>query len=482
MKKFLSFAGFVLAALCCGSCQKTGTEPDEPADPAPTVITLSAGSFSFGQAGGDVTLTVTAPVRPVLSGHPAWLTVTDGTFDRFTITYTLSAAPNPEYEVRKAELTVQAGTLSQKVALTQEAAEKPAEPESPSGPETPAEQEIAASLTHPAPSAAAKNVYDFLRSQYGKKVLSGVQAGGTANNNDHVDAIGKLTGKHPAVAGYDYLFLQYSPTPDSWDWKVNYGDISAAREQWSENGLVSFMWHWNVPTSQEAWDKGVQEYDFSGYGFYCDQTNFDIRRALTDGTWEHDFLLKDIEKVAGFLKLLQEEGIPVLWRPLHEAAGNYTLYGSNGAWFWWGRGGADACKQLWKLLRDKLEGEYGLDNLIWVWTLDATPGAESQYADWYPGNDLVDIIGVDIYADDTEAKNRQYRAAVALSGGTKLTTVSECGNIPDPEKCLADREGWSWFLAWSLDQNDFKLNTDTYWRKLMGSASVLTREGMPNLK
>ena len=170
----------------------------------------------------------------------------------------------------------------------------------------------------------------------------------------------------------------------------------------------------------------------------------------------------------------------MLWRPLHEAAGNYTLYGSNGAWFWWGRGGAEPCKALWKLLRDKLEGEYGLDNLIWVWTLDATVGAEADYAKWYPGNDLVDIVGVDIYAEDTEAKARQYQAAVALSGGRKLVTVSECGNIPDPEKCIVAGQTWSWFLTWDLES--YKLNTESYWKTLMASPMVLTREQMPSFK
>jgi len=347
----------------------------------------------------------------------------------------------------------------------------PADPEpQPSG--------IDVSLTNPRASEAARKVYAFLREQSGQKMLSGVQAGGTANNNDNVDAVFAKTGRHPALAGYDFIFLQYSPTPASWEWKVDYGDISAAREQWRANGLVSYMWHWNVPTDKAAWDKGRQG-DFSGYGFYSDKTAFDIGRALIKGTWENDFILQDIEKVAGYLKRLQQEGIPVLWRPLHEAAGNYDRYGPGGAWFWWGRGGADACKRLWKLLRDKLEGEYGLDNLIWVWTLDATPGAESQYADWYPGNDLVDIVGVDIYAEDTAAKARQYKAAAALSGGHKLTAVSECGNIPDPDKCFAAGQSWSWFMAWDLDQQDYKYNTDAYWKQLMNSLRIFTRESMP---
>ena len=469
MKRYLYILAASLTALL-GSCEKDPVEKTDPVDNTPKDITLSAASFEAVTAGGEFSFTVTAPSRPKVTGEPDWITVKDGTYNNYKITYGLTVKENTTYEERTATLTVTAGSLSKTVSVKQAAAEKP-EPVTPAG--------IDENLTNAKASAAAKKVYAFLREQAGSKVLSGVQSGGTANNNDRINEIFQKTGKHPALAGYDYIFLQYSPTPAGWDWVVNYGDISAAKEQWKNNGLVSFMWHWNVPNSEADWTKGKAG-DFSGYNFYCDKTSFSIVRALQEGTWENEFILKDIEKVAGYLKLLQAEGIPVLWRPLHEAAGNYTLYGSNGAWFWWGRGGAEPCKKLWKLLRDKLEGEYGLDNLIWVWTLDATVGAEKDYASWYPGNDLVDIVGVDIYADDTEAKSRQHKAAVDLSGGHKLVTVSECGNIPDPGKCLSAGETWNWFLVWDLE--DYPLNTDAYWKSLMASSRVLTREQMPSLK
>lgn len=431
-------------------------------DPTPASIILAQTSLNVPSAGGEVTFDITAtPSRPEITGVPEWVTVNPGIYDDRSFKVRgvkITVAANSTYEDRTATLTFKAGTTSATFQIFQDA---PA-------------------LTNAKASAAAKKVYAFLQEQAGKKMLSGVQSGGTANNNERVETIYKMTGKHPALAGYDYLFLQYSPTPQDWSWVVNYNDISAVKEQWNKNGLVSFMWHWNVPTSEAAWKKGKEEYNFEGYNFYCDKTSFDINRALKSGTWENDFILQDIEKVAGYLKLLQQEGIPVLWRPLHEAAGNYTLYGPNGAWFWWGRGGAEACKKLWKLLRDKLEGEYGLDNLIWVWTLDATPGAEKDYAAWYPGNDLVDIVGVDIYADDTNAKSRQYKAAVELSGGQKPVAISECGNIPDPAKCLAANETWNWFLAWDLES--YSLNTESYWKKLMSSDKVFTRENMPSLK
>ena len=436
-------------------------------------MTLGASAFTAKQEGETLSLDITAPFHPLVSGLPSWIQLVDGTFKDYKITLGLTVEANGTYEERSVTLTVTSGpNLSKSVTVTQPGALRPDEPEVVDEPD--------AALTNPSASAEARKVYDFLREQYGRIMLSGVQSGGTANNNERSQEIFKMTGKHPALMGYDYIFLQYSPTPAGWSWVVDYGDISAASEQWEKNGLVSFMWHWNVPASKEAWDKGVKEGDFSGYNFYSDKTTFSIKNALTAGTWENDFILQDIEKVAGYLKLLQQEGIPVIWRPLHEAAGNYNVYGTNGAWFWWGRGGADACKQLWKLLRDKLEGEYGLDNLIWVWTLDATRGAESQYADWYPGNDQVDLVGVDIYEDNTDAKARQYKAAVALSSGHKMVTVSECGNIPDPGKCFADKESWSWFMTWDLDT--YPLNTDSYWKTLMSSSRVFTRESMPSLK
>ncbi|MCQ2155868.1 MAG: hypothetical protein MJY57_01515, partial [Bacteroidales bacterium] len=332
-------------------------------------------------------------------------------------------------------------------------------------------------------TAQAKNVYRFLLEQSGKKMLTGVQSEGTANNNDHVNLIYSKTGKHPALAGYDFIFLQYSPTPEGWSWVVNYSDMSAPIEHWNAGGLVNYMWHWNVPNSKSDWENGVNKGDFSGYAFYSDKTSFSIVEALKDGTWQHDFIMKDIEKVAGYLKILQDASIPVIWRPLHEAAGNYNLYGKkNNAWFWWGRGGAEPCKQLYRLMRDTFEKEYELNNLIWVWTLDATAGAEGEWADWYPGDEYVDIVGVDIYEDNTNAKIRQYQACVNLSEGRKLVTVSECGNIPDPTKCFEAGNKWNWFLVWSSGTADYHYNTDAYWKQVMSDKNTIAREDMPSLK
>ena len=366
------------------------------------------------------------------------------------------------------------------------------------GPYVPSELDPVKTLSNPNASPQAKKVYDFLLQHSGKKTLSGVQSS-HSNRNDFVDAVYKHTGKHPALAGFDFIFTHYSPTPDNWNWVQNYNDISAAMEQWQNNGLVSYMWHWNVPSSEAVWKNALDNYgEFDGYAFYSYQTSFDINEALKPGTWQNDFIMRDIEEVAGYLQLLEDEGVPVIWRPLHEAAGNSGLYegGDSGAWFWWGRGGAEPCKQLWGLLYDQLVNVHGLDNLIWVWTVDVVPSipyAQERNLDWYPGDEYVDILGVDIYADNTGAKTEQYQALVDMVGGKRLVTLSECGNIPDPSECMEAGNRWSWFMVWPSSDADgniiltpsdanFKLNTADYWKKVMASPYVINREDMPDLK
>lgn len=348
-------------------------------------------------------------------------------------------------------------------------------------------------LTNKNATKEAKNVYQFLKENYGKKQLTGVQSS-MSNTNDFVNNVYAASGKHPALAGYDFIFLQFSPTPAGWSWVQDYSDISAAKEQWENNGLVSYMWHWNVPNSEADFNNCVEKGATDNMGFYCpgandSYTTFDIREALKEGTWQNRCIMRDIEEVAGYLKNLQDANIPVIFRPLHEAAGNYTKYNKEGgAWFWWGRYGAEPCKKLFRLLHDQLTNVYGLNNLIWVWTIDATEGMEDQAKDWYPGDDIVDIVGVDIYTEKIDVpQSAQYDFMNKVTGGKKLTTISECGNIPDPTIQMESGLNWSWFMVWPSGDGgsvpgDYQKNTANYWKLIQSSQYILSREDMPSLK
>ena len=331
---------------------------------------------------------------------------------------------------------------------------------------------------------AAKNVYAFLKEQSGKKILSGAMAN-VNNNNDFSQWVSDLTTKWPAITGYDFIHLPESAAGQSW---VNYADITPAQSQWQANGLVQYMWHWRVPTDKTAYDN--KDYDKYGARVPGDNvdgpTDFDIREALKEGTWQHEVIMNDLAEAGKVLKQLQDAGIPVIWRPLHEAAGSYKY---NGAWFWWGRYGDEYTKELWKLMYDELVNKQGLNNLIWVWTAQYEEGYENQMAASYVGNEYCDMIGVDIYADNDDAQLKAYNALLNLCGGKKLVTISETGLIQNPAKCLAAGANWSYFMLWytydalknGIQIDDFG-NTKDSLIDVFTSAMVINRSDMPSLK
>ena len=75
-------------------------DPVVQEEPAPTSISATPASSSLESSGGEVALSVTAPQRPAVSGAPSWITVVDGTYNKYNITFTLRVAKNETYEPR----------------------------------------------------------------------------------------------------------------------------------------------------------------------------------------------------------------------------------------------------------------------------------------------------------------------------------------------------------------------------------------------
>jgi mannan endo-1,4-beta-mannosidase len=297
-------------------------------------------------------------------------------------------------------------------------------------------------------SSEAVKLYNYLTSQYGKKTISGAMAN-VNNNNDFAGWVSAQSGAYPGLTCYDFIHLPYSG--QNW---IDYSDITPAKTQWQNGGIVAYMWHWVVPANEEDYRNG-------NYTKYSYSNTFDINAALTDGTWQNEFINKDIAKVAGYLKLLKDAGIPVLWRPLHEAAGDYA----NNVWFWWGKQGVDATKKLWNYLYDKLTNTYGLNNLIWVWTVQTTDSSNqlasiSKLKEAYPGDSVVDILSTDTYNSTSETSNiDEYKLLWQLGGGKKLVALGETGLVQNFDKCYSDGAYWAYFMIWYT--NDIHKTSDT---------------------
>lgn len=281
-------------------------------------------------------------------------------------------------------------------------------------------------VENPSPEAVA--LYSYLRESYGKKIISGAVAQ-VAWNTVEAERVERWTGKMPKINVFDYIHLWASPA--SW---INYGDISVVESWHNAGGIVGAMWHWNVPKSETATAADVT--------FRPEETTFHPANALISGIWENAVVNADLQKMADYLLLLKNKNIPVLWRPLHEAAGNTYATGYKGtAWFWWGRDGAEAFKELWIYMFNYFKSR-GLNNLIWIWT------TEVNDSPFYPGDDYVDIVGRDLYnSASATATAAQFEQIQALYP-TKMITLAECGGVANIGEQWAAGARWAWFMPW----------------------------------
>lgn len=204
------------------------------------------------------------------------------------------------------------------------------------------------------------------------------------------------------------------------------------------------------------------------YAFYKADTEFDAANATVEGTWENKVFTEDLKNAAAYLKLLRDADIPVLWRPFHEAAGG---------WFWWGKDAA-SFKSLWIAMFNYFKTE-GLDNLIWVWT------TEGNDADWYPGDQYVDIVGRDVYNKETADCVSEY-TSIAGNYGNKIVSLSECGTVGLISEQWASGARWSWFMPWydgtNEDGSPVVHADEAWWKDAMSQEFVVSREDLPSME
>lgn len=204
------------------------------------------------------------------------------------------------------------------------------------------------------------------------------------------------------------------------------------------------------------------------YAFYKADTEFDATNATVEGTWENKVFTEDLKNAAAYLKLLRDADIPVLWRPFHEAAGG---------WFWWGKDAA-SFKSLWIAMFNYFKTE-GLDNLIWVWT------TEGNDADWYPGDQYVDIVERDVYNKETADCVSEY-TSIAENYGNKIVSLSECGTVGLISEQWASGARWSWFMPWydgtNEDGSPVVHADEAWWKDAMSQEFVVSREELPSME
>jgi mannan endo-1,4-beta-mannosidase len=233
--------------------------------------------------------------------------------------------------------------------------------------------------------------------------------------------------------------------------------INEAKNQWQQGALVNVMYHACPPTTGEPcdWEGGVLS------NLTDDQWN----ELITDGSALNNNWNARLDVISVFLQELKDNGVEVLWRPLHE------MHKTDEPNFWWaGRPGPQGTARLYRITRDYMVGVKGLTNLTWVWDVQ---DKNFNWAPYDPGDNYWDILALDIYAADGYTLEK-YQTLLQLAG-SKPIAIGECEVLPAADE-LAAQPRWAFFTAWAeLVQS---ANSVQQIQALYNAANVITLDQM----
>ncbi len=232
------------------------------------------------------------------------------------------------------------------------------------------------------------------------------------NVEDRSD-VKEVCGSYPAVFGWELGDLGQERSLDS----VLFTDIQNWIVKAYKLGAVNTVsWHMDNPiNSKDSWN--------------CTKAVY----SILPGGVKHNYYKNLLKTFAGFdAKLVDDNGtaIPIIFRPFHE---------QNGSWFWWGKNNCtkEEYKSLWQFTVHYLRDSLNIHNLIYVYSPD---GQFDDYMDRYPGNDYVDVMGLDYYfRGKIDSKHIEHftKTLIELTksakSNNKYATLSETGyqSLPD---------------------------------------------------
>lgn len=300
--------------------------------------------------------------------------------------------------------------------------------------------EISNSCINKNANDTTKAVKKYLADIYGNRVLTGQYC--STGTNTEINAIYMETGRYSALRCGDLgVFTEYYNGSD----KNNEDEIQTAINWWKNGGLISYSWYWYAPDPENPhYSSAITDFDLSDA--LCDSsiavlspTSLEAYSQTGRVSSEAVRLIADMDVVAEKLKLLEAQDVTVLFRPLPEAG--------NG-WYWWGK---DSENYLWlyKFIYERFTEYHQLGNIIWVW--------DGESYDFYPGDDYVDIVGMDLYTRSDISGNSRMLDAVSYTIKSKAAALTECGRIPNPDYIVRDNAYWLWFALW---KGDYIINSD----------------------
>ena len=230
-----------------------------------------------------------------------------------------------------------------------------------------------------------------------------------------------VSGAYPLVVGFELGGIEKGD-PASLDGVPFLLIRRAARMHAARGGIVTLSWHPDNPlTGGSTWDVGSRR----------------VVASVLEGGEKHEMFMEWLRRAADFIGSL---GVPVIFRPWHE---------NTARWFWWGKTWCTPAqyRELYRMTWDYFTRERGLDNILWCYSPTGDAGA-CAFMKTYPGDDIVDILGMDTYEFIPRGKSMErageafvaeirkelgYVSALAEKH-RKLLALTETGmeGLPDP--------------------------------------------------
>jgi mannan endo-1,4-beta-mannosidase len=283
----------------------------------------------------------------------------------------------------------------------------------------------------------AKNLYAYLKAAgkteyviFGHQNDTHHKAGGSYPGSTYSDSK-DLTGSIAGVAGIDTLSLignefpgKVSASDERYDADPVKGSANVSLDAAKNGAAITLSAH--MPNFSLVYEKGKNSdgaWDFTGYT--PNDISGNVMQRILPGGDLNEVFNAYLDVVSSYASILQEEGVPILFRPFHE---------NNGGWFWWGAASStpENFKSVFKYTVDYMKKK-GIHNMLYVYSPNGPFSSAENYLERYPGDAYVDIIAFDYYQNgqtSEEATKAWISGAFASTVRLVEAVAEERGKLP----------------------------------------------------
>lgn len=211
----------------------------------------------------------------------------------------------------------------------------------------------------------------------------------SVRDNGKTSDIKDITGSEAGLFGIDTLALAGTECASENPLEAS---IAASKKAYDNGSIITLSCHMPNFTNAKITATGNAEhpYDFSKCDFSESKDLTPCADYILEGGEYNAQYNAYLDIIAEYALKLQNENVPILFRPFHE---------NSGGWFWWGTStSADSYRAIWRYMVNYLQAK-GVHNLLYVYSPNGPIDNENDYLSRYPGDAYVDVLGFDYYDD-----------------------------------------------------------------------------------